>query len=55
MWYFQERGGNVGGVKINIPTSSLPPYGDDEHLVLLLDEDGVFVTGAQLVTGTPVA
>jgi hypothetical protein len=50
-WQFQEKNGNIGNVKIAYPVASVPA-GFTGTLMMLVDSDGTFATGATAYTGT---
>ncbi len=50
-WQFQKKNGNIGDVKIAYPVASVPA-GFTGTLMMLVDTDGVFTTGASAYTGT---
>jgi hypothetical protein len=50
-WQFQEKNGDLGNVKISYPVASVPA-GFTGTLMMLIDSDGVFATGATTYTGT---
>jgi hypothetical protein len=50
-WQFQEKNGNLGNVKVSYPVASVPA-GFTGTLMMLVDSDGTFATGATAYTGT---